>query len=124
EVAHDLTLTAVAGGHSLPRSLPASWSFVPAFGCGRSTPMTPLAARRLVTANQPQPDPKRTGPLPHGPSTDKEYPMASSRSWPFEAEDRPSGSVRPPSQADLQAILAHLATDDPDELLAGTGADR
>ena len=50
--------------------------------------------------------------------------MASSRSWPFDDdEDRPSGSVRPLSQADLQAILAHLS-DDPDELLAGTGADR
>jgi hypothetical protein len=49
--------------------------------------------------------------------------MASSRPWPFDDEDRPSGSVRPLSQADLQAILAHLG-DDPDELLAGTGADR
>jgi Nuclease-related domain len=49
--------------------------------------------------------------------------MASSRSWPFDDNDRPSGSVRPLSQADLQAILAHLG-DDPDELLAGTGADR
>jgi Nuclease-related domain len=49
--------------------------------------------------------------------------MASSRSWPFDDDDRPSGSVRPLSQADLQAILAHLA-DDPDELLAGAGADR
>jgi hypothetical protein len=49
--------------------------------------------------------------------------MASSRPWPFDDEDRPSGSVRPLSQADLQAILAHLS-DDPDELLAGTGADR
>jgi hypothetical protein len=49
--------------------------------------------------------------------------MASSRSWPFDDEDRPSGSVRPLSQADLQAILAHLG-DDSDELLAGTGADR
>ncbi len=49
--------------------------------------------------------------------------MASSRPWPFDDdEDRPSGSVRPLSQADLQAILAHLG-DDPDELLAGTGAD-
>jgi hypothetical protein len=48
--------------------------------------------------------------------------MASSRPWPFD-EDRPSGSVRPLSQADLEAILAHLA-DDSDELLAGTGADR
>jgi hypothetical protein len=48
--------------------------------------------------------------------------MASSRSWPFDDDDRPSGSVRPLSQADLQAILAHLS-DDSDELLAGTGAD-
>jgi len=49
--------------------------------------------------------------------------MASPRSWPYDDEDRPSGSVRPLSQADLQAILAHL-DDDPDELLAGTGVDR
>src|SRR5215218_8166959 len=50
--------------------------------------------------------------------------MASSRPWPFDDdEDRPSGSVRPLSQADLQAILAHLS-DDPDELLAATAADR
>jgi hypothetical protein len=50
--------------------------------------------------------------------------MASSRPWPFDDDDdRPSGSVRPLSQADLQAILAHLG-DDPDELLADTGADR
>jgi hypothetical protein len=50
--------------------------------------------------------------------------MASSRPWPFdEDDDRPSGSVRPLSQADLQAILAHL-NNDPDEPLAGTGADR
>ena len=49
--------------------------------------------------------------------------MTSPRRFPFDDEDRPSGSVRPLSQADLQAILAHLA-DDPDELLAGTGADR
>jgi hypothetical protein len=50
--------------------------------------------------------------------------MASSRSWPFDDdEDRPSGSVRPLSQADLHAILAHLNSD-PDELLAGTDADR
>jgi hypothetical protein len=48
--------------------------------------------------------------------------MARSQPWPFDDQDRPSGSVRPLSQADLQAILAHLA--DPDELLAGTGADQ
>jgi hypothetical protein len=50
--------------------------------------------------------------------------MASSRPWPFEDDDRPSGSIQPLSQADLQAILAHLAGDDPDELLAGTISDR
>ena len=49
--------------------------------------------------------------------------MASSRPWPFDDEDRPSVSVRPLSHADLQAILAHL-TSDPDQLLAGTDADR
>jgi hypothetical protein len=50
--------------------------------------------------------------------------MASSRPWPFEDDDRPSGSIQPLSQADLQAILAHLASDDADALLARTGADR
>jgi hypothetical protein len=50
--------------------------------------------------------------------------MANSRPWPFDDEDRPSGSVRPLSQADLQAIFAHLNHEDSDELLAGTGADR
>jgi hypothetical protein len=49
--------------------------------------------------------------------------MANARSWPFDDDDRPSGSVRPLSQPDLQAILAHLS-DDPDQLLAGTDADR
>jgi hypothetical protein len=49
--------------------------------------------------------------------------MASPQPWPFDDDDRPSGSVRPLSQADLQAVLAHLS-DDPDELLVGTGADR
>jgi hypothetical protein len=47
--------------------------------------------------------------------------MASPRPWPF--DDQPSGSVRPLSQADLQAILAHLG-DNPDQLLASTRADR
>jgi hypothetical protein len=50
--------------------------------------------------------------------------MASSRPWPFDDDDRPSGSVRPLSQADLQAILAHLNNEDPEELVAGTGAAR
>jgi Nuclease-related domain len=49
--------------------------------------------------------------------------MASPRPWPFDDDDRPSGSVRPLTQSDLQAILAYLG-DDPDQLLAGTSADR
>jgi hypothetical protein len=49
--------------------------------------------------------------------------MARPRRFPSDDDDRPSGSVQPPSQADLEAILAHLG-DDPDQLLAGTGADR
>jgi hypothetical protein len=49
--------------------------------------------------------------------------MASPRPWPFDDDDRPSGSVRPLSQADLQAILAHL-NEDSEELLAGTNADQ
>jgi hypothetical protein len=49
--------------------------------------------------------------------------MASSRPWPCDDDDRPSGSVRPLSHADLEAILAHLNSD-PDQLLAGTEADR
>ena len=49
--------------------------------------------------------------------------MASPRRFPFDDGDRPSGSVRPLNHADLQAILAHLS-EDPDQLLAGTGADR
>jgi hypothetical protein len=49
--------------------------------------------------------------------------MASPRPWPFDDDDRPSGSVRPLSQADLQAILNHLG-DDPDQLHARTSMDR
>jgi hypothetical protein len=49
--------------------------------------------------------------------------MASSRPWPFEDGDRPSGSVRPFRQADLQGILAHL-NEGSEELLAGTSADQ
>ena len=50
--------------------------------------------------------------------------MASSPLWPFEDDDRPSGSVRPLSQSDLQAILAHLNDDNPDHLLTSTSAGR
>ena len=49
--------------------------------------------------------------------------MASSRPWPFEEDERPSGSVQPLTEADLQAILAHL-NNDPDHLLADTSADQ
>jgi len=49
--------------------------------------------------------------------------MANPRSWPFDDDDRPSGSVRPLTQADLQAILAHRNSD-PDQLLVGTDADQ
>jgi hypothetical protein len=49
--------------------------------------------------------------------------MASARPWPFEDDDRPSGSIQPLSQADLQAILAHLG-DHPDQLLASTSPGR
>jgi hypothetical protein len=49
--------------------------------------------------------------------------MARSQPWPFDDEDRPSGSVRPLSQADLHAILAHFNRR-PDELLAGSRTDR
>jgi hypothetical protein len=49
--------------------------------------------------------------------------MAHPRPWPFDDDDRPSGSVQLLHQADLQAILAHLG-DDPDELLARTIGDR
>ena len=49
--------------------------------------------------------------------------MASPQPWPFDDDERPSGSVRPLSQADLQAILAHLG-DDPDQLPAGAIGDR
>jgi Nuclease-related domain len=49
--------------------------------------------------------------------------MASSRPWPLDDDDRPSGSVRPLNQADLQAILAHL-DQDPDQPLAHTSADQ
>jgi AAA domain/Nuclease-related domain len=65
----------------------------------------------------------RSGPPASPPG--RSIPMASSRPWPFnDDDDRPSGSVRPLSHADLQAILAHLNNEEPDELLAGTGADR
>jgi hypothetical protein len=46
------------------------------------------------------------------------------RRFPFDDDDPSSGSVRPLSQADLQAILGRLTSDDSDELQAGTGADR
>jgi hypothetical protein len=50
--------------------------------------------------------------------------MASSRSWPFDEDDRPSGSVRPLGQADLQAMLAHLNSDPTSCWLAPTPIGR
>jgi Nuclease-related domain len=51
--------------------------------------------------------------------------MARSQPWPFDDDDdRPSGSVRPLSQTDLQAILAHLNSENRGELVASTGADQ
>jgi hypothetical protein len=84
--------------------------------------------RSRDTQSTSEPPPSRdlvgtmAGPAPSGPpasTTRKEASMASPRRFPFDDDDRPSGSVRPLSQADLQAILAHLS----DELLAGTGVD-
>jgi hypothetical protein len=49
--------------------------------------------------------------------------MANARPWPFDDEDRPSGSVRPLNPADLQAILAHL-DQDPDQPLAAAAGGR
>ena len=49
--------------------------------------------------------------------------MARPRRFPSGDDDRPSGSLRPLSQANLEAILAYLG-DDSDQLLAGTGVDR
>jgi hypothetical protein len=45
------------------------------------------------------------------------------RRFPFDDDDRPSGSVRPLSQADLQGILAHLS-DDSDQPLGGANTDQ
>src|SRR5436190_10034810 len=89
-----------------------------AAGCLRAIPSTPWA--RYLTEQHAEHS-QQVGCLAR---SRKELSMASSRSWPFDDDDeRASGSVRPLSQADLQAILAHLA-DDADGLLVGTGADR
>src|SRR5215217_6527465 len=75
-----------------------------------SRPASPPPSRDLTSSV--------AGQAPSGPpasTTRKEHPMANPRPWPFD-DDRPSGSVRPLSQADLQAILGHLG-DDPDQLL-------
>jgi hypothetical protein len=70
------------------------------------------------------PGPPPTASRPRRPWPPTSSPPIASPPWPFhDDEDRPSGSVRPLSQAELHAILAHLS-DDPDELLPGTGADR
>jgi hypothetical protein len=53
----------------------------------------------------------------------EEHPNGQSSTEALDDDDQPSGSVRPLSLADLQAILAHLG-EGPDQLLAGTNADR
>jgi hypothetical protein len=76
--------------------------------------------------NPPRPRTQRGRPGPERPpasTSGKEHPDGPFSPWPFDDDDRPSGSVRPLSKADLQAILAHLG-DDPDQLLAGTSTDR
>jgi hypothetical protein len=52
----------------------------------------------------------------------RQEPVQRGAGVPCDDDDRPSASVRPLSQADMQAILIHLS--DPDRLLADTGADR
>src|SRR4029453_19321313 len=82
-----------------------------------SRPASPPPSRDLTSSV--------AGQAPSGPpasTTRKELPMANSRPWPLDYDDRPRGSVRPRSQADHQAILAHL-NEESDELLAGTRAD-
>jgi hypothetical protein len=79
---------------------------------------SPLSSRDLTSSVADE--------VPSGPPAStirQEVSMASPQQFPFDDEDRPSGSVRPLSQADLQAILAHLS-EDADQLLAGTGPDR
>src|SRR5512133_624848 len=85
---------------SRPASLPLSRDFASSVaGQARSGPPASTSRKEASMAS----------PTPHR--------------FPFDDDDRPSGSVQPLSQADLQAILAHLG-DDPDQLLAGTGVDR
>ena len=89
----------------------------------RTRDTQPTSERHHPAATSPAAWPARPGAGRRLAPAERSTPMASSRPWPFDDDDRPSGSVRPLSQADLQAILAHLG-DDPDQLLAGTGADR
>jgi hypothetical protein len=81
-VAHDLTLAAVLGRQIMRRSSAASRSFVLAFGCGRSTNDPaggPTSAGSQPTAARPPH--KQSGPLPHGPRTDKEQTLVTRRRW-------------------------------------------
>jgi hypothetical protein len=90
----------------------------------RPQPRPPIDPRTHQPAATSRPAwPARPGAGRRLTGTRKGAPMASSQPWPFDDDDRPSGSVRPLSQADLQAILAHLG-DDPDQLLGYTSADR
>jgi hypothetical protein len=90
----------------------------------RPHPPAPADQRALPpTATWRAPWPTRPGAGRRLAPPERSAPMASSRPWPFDDEDRPSGSVQPLTQGDLEAILAHLG-DDPDQLRAGTDVDR
>jgi hypothetical protein len=84
--------------------------------------LPPSARARREPASSPRAAEVRSGPSAS--RATKEAAMASPtpHRFPFD-DERPSGSVQPLSQADLQAILAHLG-DNPDGLLAGTSANR
>jgi hypothetical protein len=116
-----LRLRQVCGGNpfyalELARVLPAGATLAPGEALQVPTTLAGLLRGRL----QQVPDRAR-GLLLAAAALAKPMVACWSR-FPFD-DDRPSGSVQPLSQADLQAILAHLS-DDPDGLLAGTIGDR
>src|SRR5215213_7202980 len=110
----------IASGPAWPSSVSRPSSAPPTAAATPSRPASAPASPDLASSV--------AGKAPSGPpasTTRKEASMASPRRFPFEDHDRPSGSVRPLSQADLEAILAHLDLgDDPEELQAGTAIDR
>ena len=106
-----------------------SGSALPSSGSGPSNAPPTAAATPSQPANTPASRDRTSsvaGQARSGPpasTTRREHPNGQLSTWPFDGDDRPSGSVQPLSQADPQAILAHL-NDDPDRLLTGTSAGR